>query len=186
MRVLYLLFGSLLTGYDKFVKILKSEPTGKFSDDLEKHPVINKIYQAMNMCNVLRDLFKIWVDEVTGRYIEDNYYGMPVNKVPNCKIDGRPLVEHMTESSRVQDDMRTRIVKLEHEVSKLRTENDEFSKYVRKEFSEQKNMLNGIAGTLTQLLGRNISEPPAKRAKLTQDQDSSSSTSQEKPKPPHF
>ena len=82
--------------------------------------------------------------------------------------------------------MRTRIVKLEHEVSKLRTENDEFSKYVRKEFSEQKDMLNGIAGTLTQLLGRNVSEPPAKKAKLTQDQDSSSSTSQEKPKPPHF
>ena len=186
MRVLYLLFGSLLTGYNKFVKILKSEPTGKFSDDLEKHPVINKLYQAMNMCNVLHDLFKIWVDEVTGRYIEDNYYGMPVNKVPNCKIDGRPLVEHMTESSRGQDNMRTRIVKLEHEVSKLRTENDEFSKYVRKEFSEQKHMLNGIAGTLTQLLGRNISEPPAKKTKLAQDQDSSSSASQEKPNPPQF
>ena len=68
-----------------------------------------------------------------------------------------------------------------------------FSKYVRKEFFEQKSLLNGIAGTLTQLLGRNVSETSVKRGKLSPDQDSSSSSSQDqsslltmKPKPPHF
>ena len=86
MRVLYLLLGSLLTGYDEFVKILKSEPTGKYSDDMENHPVINKIYQAMNMCNVLHDLFKIWVDRSLGVILETIIIECPLTRSQISKL----------------------------------------------------------------------------------------------------
>ena len=41
-RVGYLLFGSLLIGWTEFIRILKSEPTGKFGD-VRKHPVVRKV-----------------------------------------------------------------------------------------------------------------------------------------------
>ena len=75
IRVTYLLFGSLLIGYEEFVRVLQSEPTGRYADE-KKHPVVLKIYQAMSLCGVSMELFKIWTDEIHGGYVSANYLSL--------------------------------------------------------------------------------------------------------------
>ena len=42
IRVQYLLFGSLLKGYEEFIDILAKEPTGKYKENPEKHVAITR------------------------------------------------------------------------------------------------------------------------------------------------
>ena len=78
-RVGYLLFGLLLIGWTEFIRILKSEPTGKFGD-VRKHPVVRKVYDAMSRSGVSMGLMQTWIDEIRDVWVSENYYGLPVEK----------------------------------------------------------------------------------------------------------
>ena len=64
VRVQYLLFGSLLKGYDKFIDILAQEPTGKYKQCPKKHVAVYNICKSLSLCGVSDNLFRIWINKI--------------------------------------------------------------------------------------------------------------------------
>ena len=151
----YLMFGSLLIDWTEFIRILKSEPTGKFGD-VRKHPVVRKVYDAMSRSGVSMGLMQTWIDKIRDVWVSENYYGLPVEKAPNCKVDGRPMVQYMTQSTGIIREMRARQVKMERTIQDMQTKNKE----LEKKLDESNDLLRLV---LAKLEG----EPPVKKPKLS-------------------
>ena len=172
LRVTYLLFGSLLIGYEEFVRVLQAEPTGRYADE-KKHPVVLKIYQAMSLCGVSMELFKIWTDEIHGGYVSANYLSLPANLVPECQVDGRTVFKHMSESRVIMDELCVRQLKMQREITEMKSHVEELVENDKKKTALLMDLLTEIRDLRTLHTG----EPLPKRAKL-QDGINDESSSQ--------
>ena len=73
-------------------------------------------------------LMQTWIDKIRDAWVSENYYGLPVEKDPNCKVDGRPMVQYMTKSTGIIREMRARQVKMERTIQDMQTKNKELEK----------------------------------------------------------
>ena len=73
-------------------------------------------------------LLQTWIDKIRDVFVSKIYYGIPVEKAPNYKVDGRPMVKCVTESTSIIRKMRTIQVKMERVIKDMQTKNKELEK----------------------------------------------------------
>ena len=155
VRVQYLLFGSLLKGYDEFIDILAQEPTGKYKLCPEKHVAVYKICESLSLCGVSDNLFRIWINKINESFKSSNYRALSIREVPELKVDCRPICDYVRQNAKSNIDIFAKIVRLEEDMQGVKRDFEEMKKTVLDMRSE---MTAGF-GTILELLGN-------KRAKL--------------------
>ena len=149
-RIQNLLFGATLLGYDEFRAILLAHPQGIYKENIQLHPVMDKLWFYLDMCGVKQELLDTWIDKITQDYTSRNYRGLPIEKVEGAKIDGRPVVEHMEEQKRtlgelyqIQLSEKKKNEKFRQDIyAKMEQDKKEVFSFISAQFADLKNYID--------------------------------------------
>ena len=173
LEVQNVLFGAFLIGYEEFRDILLAHPEKKF-EDVRKHPVMAKFWNCLELCDVDEDLLFTWIEEIRTEFHARNYLGLPIEAVPDAKIDGRPVAKYMEDNTNTIAQLHQRVLTEERKNEKFRKDvmcemkknQEEIMQTIKTSFSQLRSYIDE---RFEEISSHCNNLPTAKKAKVSQD-----------------